>query len=193
MATPVAGDQAPRLGNLLTRAVGRGLLALLGWRVEGELPNLPKFVAIGAPHRSYFDVVIGLSVVVACGIRINWMAKHTAFKPPFGALIKRLGGVPINRTANFNAVEQMVQKLQNAQRLVLVVMPEGSRKRAGVPVTEWKTGFYYIALGAQAPIFPVAIDNLRKRVIFGPHLTPTGDKEVDFAQLQRFYTHALKD
>lgn len=193
MAMPVAGDQVPRLGNLVTRALGRGLLALLGWRVDGLLPNTAKFVAVGAPHKSYFDVVIGLAVVVALGLRVNWMVKHTALKPPFGIIIKRLGGVPINRTASENVVDQMVQKVQNATRIILVVMPEGSRKRAGVPVREWKTGFYYIALNAKVPILPVFIDNPGKRVIFGPMLVPSGDKAYDLAQLQLFYTHPGKD
>ena len=193
MAMPVAGDQVPRLGNLVTRAFGRALLAVLGWRVEGQLPNTAKFVAVGAPHKSYFDVMIGLSVVVALGLRVNWMAKHTAFKPPFGTLIKRLGGVPINRTASENVVDQMVQKIRNAARIILIVMPEGARKRAGVPVSEWKTGFYYIALNANVPILPVFIDNPGKRVIFGPTLNPTGDKAHDLAQLQTFYTNPRKE
>jgi len=28
------------------------IMRLLGWRVEGKLPNLPKFILIGAPHTS---------------------------------------------------------------------------------------------------------------------------------------------
>lgn len=193
MAMPVAGDQVPRLGNMVTRTLGRALLALLGWHVEGQLPNTAKFVAVGAPHKSYFDVVIGLSVVVSLGLRVNWMAKHTAFKPPFGTMIKRLGGVPINRTASANVVDQMVQKIGQASRIILIVMPEGSRKRAGVPVSEWKTGFYYIALNANVPILPVFIDNPGKRVIFGPTLTLSGNKAQDLAQLQTFYTNPGKE
>lgn len=184
-----AGDQPPQLGNSFTRALGRGIMALQGWRVDGALPNVPKMVAIGAPHTRNYDVAIGLGTVLGLGIRISWMAKHTVFQNPFGTVMQKLGGIPINRTARFNVVDQMVQKLQEAERLILVVMPEGSRSRAGVPVSEWRTGFYYIALGAAVPIVPVYVDNPNKCVILGPALMPTGDKEADFARLQAFYTN----
>lgn len=189
MSIPPAGAHPPQLGNRITRALGRGIFALLGWQVQGTLPDVPKMVAIGAPHTSSFDVVIGLGLILGLGVRISWMAKHTAFQNPFGGIMQKLGGVPINRTARFNVVEQMVQKVQQAKRLILVVMPEGSRSRAGVPVSEWKTGFYYIALGAGVPILPVYVDNPNKRIIFGPRLAPTGDREADFSQLQAFYSN----
>jgi len=189
MRIPAAGNLPPQLGNRFTRMLGRGLFALLGWHVEGRLPNAPKMVVIGAPHARNFDVVIALSLILGLGIRISWMAKHTVFKPPFGAIIQKLGGLPINRTARFNVVEQMVQKLQGTERLILAVAPEGSRRQAGVPVSEWKTGFYYIALGAAVPIAPVYIDYPNKRIVFGDPLLASGDKAADFAQLQRFYTN----
>jgi 1-acyl-sn-glycerol-3-phosphate acyltransferase len=189
MRIPAAGAQPPRLGNRITRFLGRGIFALLGWQVRGQLPNMPKMVAIGAPHTRNFDVVIGLTVILGLGVRISWMAKHTVFQNPFGPIMQKLGGLPINRTARFNVVEQMVQKLQQTERLILVVMPEGSRSRAGAPVSEWKTGFYYIALGAGVPITPVHIDNASRQVTFGPPLVPTGDKAADFATLQAFYAN----
>ena len=189
MRIPGAGDQPPKLGNGFTRMLGRWLFVLLGWRVQGELPNEAKMVAIGAPHARSYDVVIGLSLILGLGVRISWMAKHTAFQNPFGSIMRKFGGLPINRTARFNVVEQMVQKLQEAERLILVVMPEGSRSRAGIPVREWRTGFYYIALGANVPIAPVYVDNPNKCIIFGPALMPTGDKDADFARLQAFYSN----
>lgn len=188
MSIARAGDKLPNLGNGLTRALGRALFRLLGWHVEGTLPNVAKMVAIGAPHAKNFDVVIGLGLILGLGVRISWMAKHTAFQNPFGSVMQRLGGIPINRTARFNVVEQMVQKLQQADRLILVVMPEGSRSRAGIPVAEWKTGFYYIALGATVPVTPVYVDYPNKRIVLGPTLHPSGDKATDFVTLQEFYT-----
>ena len=193
MRIPIGGDQLPNLGNGLTRALGRSIFAIMGWHVVGELANVPKMVAIGAPHTRNFDVVVGLVTVLGLGVRINWMAKHTVFQNPFGGIMQRLGGIPINRTARFNVVEQMVQKLQAADKLILVVMPEGSRSRAGVPVSEWRTGFYHIALGAAVPISPVYVDNANKRVIFGPPLYPTGNKEADFEQLQMFYSDPYQE
>jgi 1-acyl-sn-glycerol-3-phosphate acyltransferase len=54
-------------------------------------------------------------------------------------------------------------------------------------VTEWKTGFYHVAAGAEVPIVPVAFDYGKKAVIIGPAFFPTGNAQVDIAKLRGFY------
>ena len=95
--------------------------------------------------------------------------------------------IAIDRTSRHNVVEQTIQHFATHPQLIVGLMPEGTRKRAGIPVKEWKTGFYYIAKGVQVPILPIYIDNPGKRVIFGPSLMPTGDLAADLATLQQFY------
>ena len=75
----------PRRGNAFSRALGRGLLALGGWRIEGEFPDRPKLVAIVAPHTSNWDFVIGIAAVYALGLRVRFLGKHTLFHPPLGS------------------------------------------------------------------------------------------------------------
>ena len=55
----------PRRGNALTRGLGRLVLGLLGWRLEGTFPDLPRFVLVGAPHTSNWDAVVGLAAAMA--------------------------------------------------------------------------------------------------------------------------------
>ena len=86
----------------------------------------------------------------------------------------------------------MIDAFATHPKLIVGLMPEGSRKRAGIPIKEWKSGFYYIALGAKVPILPLYLDNQRKQLRFGPPLTPTGDIETDLDQLQQFYTEAKR-
>lgn len=65
----------------------------------------------------------------------------------------------------------------------MVVAPEGTRKKS----KHWKTGFYYIATGANVPIAMGFIDYSRKIGGFGPTLIPTGNIESDMEKIRAFY------
>lgn len=187
MNLPTVGDALPKRKLPLFQALARFALARFGWRTEGEIPNLAQFVAVGAPHASSWDFFLGMMLIIGLGVRVSWMGKASLFRWPLGGIMRWLGGIAIDRTSRHNVVEQTIQHFATHPQLIVGLMPEGTRKRAGIPVNEWKTGFYYIAKGARVPILPIYIDNSGKRVIFGPLLTPTGDLEADLATLQQFY------
>lgn len=167
----------------MKRQIARMLLALFGWRAVGAMPDVPKAVLMVAPHTSNWDFPVMLLLAVALGIKTTWMGKHTLFRPPFGWIMRRLGGLPINRTASHNMVEQAVTALRAADRLVLAVLPEGTRKRAPY----WKSGFYYIANGARVPLVLGFADYQRKVGGIGPVIMPSGDAEADMAAIRAFY------
>ena len=48
LSTPLAGAPA----GPLARTLGRLVLRLTGWRVQGHLPETPRCVVIAAPHTS---------------------------------------------------------------------------------------------------------------------------------------------
>ena len=58
------GDQVARRGNFFSRAVARGCLRLMGWRLDGAVPNLPKMILIGGPHTSNMDGVVAIAIDV---------------------------------------------------------------------------------------------------------------------------------
>ena len=179
---PVIGDRLPRRGNAFSRALGRGLLRLGGWRIEGEIPNLPKMVMIGAPHTSNMDGVVSLAALVAMGLDCSTMIKDSAFTGPLGWLLRWLGAIPINRLSPRGVVGQSIDAFGEREHLLLLLAPEGTRRRA----RDWKRGFHHIALGAEVPVLPAAIDYRRRRVVFGPVLRPGPDYEADLAQLTAF-------
>jgi 1-acyl-sn-glycerol-3-phosphate acyltransferase len=81
-------------------------------------------------------------------------------------------------------VEASIAAIQNADGPVqLIVPPEGTRSKARY----WKTGFYYIALGANVPIVMAYMDYARKESGLGPVFEPTGNIEADMARIQAFY------
>ena len=183
MPIPEPSPRIPRRGGALRAALGRAILRLLGWRLEGNLPDLPKLVVIAAPHSSAWDSVLGIGLVFALRLDLHFIGKAELFRGPLGPLMRWLGGLPVDRRRPEGFVEQTVAMFAERDHLVLAVAPEGTRK----PVTRWKTGFYRIALGAGVPIVPGYFDNARKAMGFGPALAPTGDAERDIAALRGFY------
>lgn len=180
---PPLGPALPTRGNAVSRALGRALLRGLGWRIEGALPDVPKFVGIVAPHTSNWDFVVGYAAVLALGLRVSYIGKDALFKPPLGWLMRYLGGIPVVREQRQGLVGQMVDAFAAREQLVLGIAPEGTRKA----VAQWKTGFYHIALGAGVPIVPVGLDGPHKTLRLGPPLTPTGDLHTDLPRLQAFF------
>jgi 1-acyl-sn-glycerol-3-phosphate acyltransferase len=65
----------------------------------------------------------------------------------------------------------------------LGLAPEGTRQYT----KEWKTGFYYLAVGANVPILPVAMDYKTKEIRFMSLVYPTGDIAGDLEKIYRQY------
>lgn len=169
--------------NRFTAWVGLTFLKILGWRVEGEIPSIRKFVIIAAPHTSNWDFPITLAVAFALRIKIYWMGKAAMFRWPFGGILRWLGGIPIDRSRSHNVVDQSIQAFQERDQLIMVVPPEGTRKK----VSYWKTGFYHIARGAGVPIVLGFLDYRRKAGGIGPTFFPTGRIEEDMRQIRTYY------
>jgi 1-acyl-sn-glycerol-3-phosphate acyltransferase len=171
--------------NTLFRGFSLAFLKLTGWRVEGSLPEgATKCVLIAAPHTSNWDLPYTLMVGFALRLNLYWMGKHSIFRPPFGGLMKWLGGIPVNREKSSNLVAASVEAIRAAQGpLQLTVPPEGTRSKTRY----WKTGFYHIAVGAQVPIVMAYMDYARKVSGLGPVFHPTGDIERDMESIKAFY------
>jgi 1-acyl-sn-glycerol-3-phosphate acyltransferase len=167
----------------LRRWFARTLLTALGWKIEGAKPLHHRYVLIAAPHTSNWDFPLMILFVWAFDIRINWMGKASLFKPPFGWVMRALGGVPVQRRSSNNVVEAMVVTFAEVDELVLVVPTEGTRARTEF----WKSGFYHIARGAGVPIVPSYLDFGQKRGGFGPALPMSGDVQRDMELLRGFY------
>ncbi len=158
-------------------------LVALGWRVEGDMPNTGRFVLIVAPHTSNWDFPVGLSAKLALGLAASWVGKHTIFRWPFGVLLRRVGGIPVDRSASNDVVQQMVAEFARRPRMVFALAPEGTRKK----VERWKTGFYHIAHGAAVPIVPVALDWERRTLRILPAFATTGNADADIAALRGLF------
>ena len=76
------------------------LLKSLGWKVTHDVP-VPedKCIILGVPHTSIWDFAISYLYYMAIGGEAKCMIKKEMFFWPFGWLLKKLHGVPIDRSS----------------------------------------------------------------------------------------------
>jgi len=188
MTTPPLGDSVPKRGNRISQFIAQSLLSLFGWRIEADIPDLPKFVLVGAPHTSNWDFILTIATLFSLSVKISWMGKSSLFRPPFGGIMRWLGGVPIERTRQREGVvDQTIQAFKDHAQFVIAIMPEGTRSKVG----EWKTGFYHIAQGAEVPIVPVRFDYGRKVMGIGPSIATAGDGTADVAAIKASFDNIV--
>ncbi|NJN84380.1 MAG: glycerol acyltransferase [Caldilineaceae bacterium] len=157
----------------------------MGWRIEGAQLTARKCVITVAPHTSNWDFVIGFIASRAFDLPFpHWIGKESLFRGPMGPVMRAIGGIPVDRSAAANVVEQVAAEFAKRDHFIIGVTPEGTRGRTEY----WKTGFYYIASRAQVPIIMGSMDYARKVVTFAPEFLPSGDIEVDFERIRAFYT-----
>jgi 1-acyl-sn-glycerol-3-phosphate acyltransferase len=175
---------APRGRNgAFGRWLGRTVLRLGGWRMEGAFPDIPRLVLIGAPHSSNWDGVWGMAAKLALGLDIRILGKHQLFRWPLGLLMHRLGIIAVNREAAAGVTEQAAALIANADRYWFGLAPEGTRKH----VDRWKPGFWKIAKGAGVPVLPAYFDYPRKVIGIGPLFVLGDDMTADLHRIQRWY------
>ncbi|WP_202842660.1 lysophospholipid acyltransferase family protein [Luteimonas saliphila] len=181
---PPLPPNAPRVKpNAFTRWLGRSVLRLGGWRVAGQLPDVPKLVLIVAPHSSNWDGLWGFAAKLALGFEVRVLGKAQLFWWPLGPLLRRLGVIPIDRSAPQGTVGQAVGMIRGSDRIWYALTPEGTRKR----VERWKSGFWKIAHEAQVPILPAYFHYPDRTIGIGALFHTSGDMAADIAALREWY------
>ena len=160
MQWQVLGEKLPKGGNFLTRLIGRAIFHLLGWRIEGEFPNRGKAIVALVPHSSNVDFLLTIAFIWATGMKASFLIKHTVFWYPLGAIIRSLGGIPVDRTQQNGLIAEVTRQFQEKSKLILGITPSGTRR----PVNEWKDGFARIATIANVPIV-LAVLNYKRRTV----------------------------
>jgi 1-acyl-sn-glycerol-3-phosphate acyltransferase len=165
--------------------IGRNLMRLVGWKARGwdALPD--RCVILGHPHTSNWDFILFLLARWAMRLPINFVGKHTLFKPPLGWLMRAIGGVAVNRSGGRNSVTAIAEVFQQHEKLALGIAPSGSRSYS----THWRSGFYHIAKAAQVPIVLGYVDYVTKTVgISHFSIELTDDLKADMDKIRAFYS-----
>lgn len=179
----VSGNHLPLWKGTWYKKICRYILCKAGWQIRGELPDLPKLVVIVAPHTSNWDFILGLLTMFSIGFKAHWLGKHTIFHWPLGKILRKIGGIPVNRTVSHGVINTAVTAFQENEKFVLGMAPEGTRKR----VEKWKMGFYYIARKANVPVVLAYLDYKEKVIGFGRTVYLTEKMSDDIKMILSFY------
>jgi len=164
--------------------LARFFMRLFGWHIDGKLPDISKFILIGAPHTSNWDFVLFLGVVFTLRVNVHFMGKAELFRSPLAWFFRYCGGIPVDRKKSTGLVEQMVKVSNESENFILTITPEGTRHQ----VVEWKRGFYHIAKEAGIPIVIAVVDGKHKTVRIGQVFHLTEDVEADMKAIQGYFT-----
>ena len=176
--------------QLCGSGVARALLRLAGWRLHFDgLPG-KQGVLIVYPHTSNWDFPLGLLVKWAVGIQITFLGKASLFRVPlFGAWLRWLGGVPVDRHSSQGSVGQMARGLVQARQqnrfLWFALAPEGTRRHA----SGWRSGFYHVALQAQVPVGLVFLDYRQREAGMQHFIMLGGDPRADLKSIAEEIGH----
>lgn len=158
-------------------------LSATGWTFVGEAPVEPKLVVAAYPHTSNWDFFVFLAVSSHFGVRLNFLAHEGLFRGPFGWLLMRWGGIPVQGKTSGTIVRSVVQSFDQADRLLLAIAPEGTRAGG----TSWKSGFWRIAEAADVPVAMAFVDGQTKTTGFGPVARIDGDPDEWMETAADFY------
>ena len=160
------------------------ILKTFGWKIVAGMPDgVRKGVLIVAPHTSNWDFVIGRLFFIVLGINSKYLIKKESFVGPIGYILKKLGGIPIDRKNSNNVVNEVAHLFRENKELVVIITPEGTRKL----IKNWKKGYYYIAEVAKVPVIVAFIDYAKKEGGIASVFIPTGDYEKDFQPIRELF------
>lgn len=156
---------------------------LFGWRVEGETPDVRKFLLLSEPHTSNADLLLVFYWSCKIRRRIHYIIKaETSDWFLVGQFLRRTGAIFIDRDAPMSALKTILRTARAHEDFILLIAPSGTRKYT----PGWKPGFHFIARKAELALVPAGADFPTKRVLIGEPLHPSKDVAADVERMRPF-------
>ncbi|MCD1118326.1 1-acyl-sn-glycerol-3-phosphate acyltransferase [Chryseobacterium turcicum] len=148
----------------MKKLIGSLLLKILGWKVvlQGDVNNLDRCILVVAPHTHNMEYILGNLAYWKLGKKLKIIIKDSHTKAWYGALVRGLGGIGIDRSQKNDLINFVANEFKK-EDFSLVITPEGTRSW----VPKWRKGFYHMALAAKVPIVLAAGDFKRNTVFLG--------------------------
>ena len=159
------------------------LLKLFGWKaMEPTVPE-DKCIILGAPHTSIWDFAVAYLYYTSIGGKAYCMIKKEMFWGPLGWILKKMGGLPIDRSKGSKMILSVIKEMKSMDKVHLAIAPEGTRKAT----KRWKAGFHPIAREVGCPVYLGYFDWKTKQVGRGKKFELTDDAKADLVRLQQEY------
>ena len=159
------------------------LIKQMGWTLDVPVDHPDKFVIALAPHTSNWDFVLGQLYMHSLGMKINFLMKKEWFFWPLGVIFRHMGGIPVHRSKHTSMTDAIAHEASTRDSFKICITPEGTRS----PNTDWKKGFYYIALKAQIPILLYGVDYEKKLIQCTQSIIPTGDIDSEMKEVKTYF------
>jgi 1-acyl-sn-glycerol-3-phosphate acyltransferase len=161
------------------------------WELDEQFKGFKgSCVMIGVPHTSNWDFVYAIAAFTAMGFPVRFTIKKEWMRFPFKGLMLSFGAIPIDRTPKKpgdprpSMVDAMIELFKEHDNLVVLITPEGTRKR----MEKWRTGFYHVAKGAGVPIGLGYLDYEKRTAGVGMFVQPGDDMHKDMCEIMKFYS-----
>lgn len=168
---------------MLTRLLARLYWTFSRWTLTAEATPTRPTILIGAPHTSNWDFVLMLAIAWRLRIEVHWLGKSSLFRGWRGPVMRRLGGIPVDRADPARVVKDVVDQVNSGGVFGLVITPDGTRGGNEY----WKSGFYRIARETGMPVTLGFVDRTTMTTGLGPTLDLTGDAAADMDSIRAFY------
>ena len=160
-------------------------MKITGWKTTGHFPKDQRVVIIAGPHTSNWDFVLAMSLILSLDVNLHWVGKHSIFKKGFRRLLRKMGGIPVNR-ANPEALKNEIYSItEKFKGFVIVISPEGTRKK----VERLKSGFLRIANETNSKIMMAGVDFSKKTIELGDFFSPSGNVDKDLKVIKEYFSH----
>lgn len=149
------GRMFRRLGTAITK-----VNPLWRLKISGEpIANPQRPYVIVCNHQSFADVPL----IANLPWEMKWLTKVELFKlPVVGWMLRMAGDIPVDRKNKRAAAQAFVKASRYlSQKCSVFFFPEGTRSPDGM-VHRFTDGAFQLAIRAQAPILPLAVDGSRE-------------------------------
>ncbi len=167
----------------MQQKISKFIFRLMGWKAVGQAIEKNKCIFVGVPHTSAWDFVVAWLFYKSLGGNANILIKKEFFFWPIGFFVRKMGGIPIDRSKGTSVIRQVIHQFKSRETMQLAITPEGTRKCT----TSWKAGFHTIARAANVPVYPVTFDWGTKTMTIWEQFELTDDSRFDLKRLKKFF------
>ncbi|MCH2652085.1 MAG: 1-acyl-sn-glycerol-3-phosphate acyltransferase [Gammaproteobacteria bacterium] len=168
---------------ILLQKIGKFFLTITGWKFKGDIPRSDRIILVAGPHTSNWDFLLALAFIFGLNLNVFWIGKHTLFKNGFSKIMRKLGGIPVDRASPELLMNEVSHIVKKQQGVIIAISPEGTRKK----VERLKSGFLRIAKTTNSQILLAGIDFESKLIHLGKLFEPSGNTESDLLNVHNYF------